>query len=219
MNGAAHQRSVLVAGATGLVGRELLRALLADDSVADVVAVGRRAPAEAHAKLHFIHADFPQVPALPHVDECYIALGTTIKVAGSQQAFRAVDFDAVVNVARAAKGAGATKLGVVSAMGANAKSNVFYSRVKGEMENALTALGFDTLVIARPSMLAGDRAQLGQPVRGGEELALKVTRVVGWLIPRNYRSIDAASVANALLKAVPSSQGKRVMLSGELRED
>jgi uncharacterized protein YbjT (DUF2867 family) len=216
MNGVAHQRSVLVAGATGLVGRELLRALLADDSVADVVAVGRRAPAEAHARLHFIHADFPGMPALPHVDECYIALGTTIKVAGSQEAFRAVDFDAVVNVARAAKGAGATKLGVVSAMGANAKSNVFYSRVKGEMENALEALGFDTLVIARPSMLAGDRAQLGQPVRGGEELALKVTRAVGWLIPRNYRSIDAGSVARALLRAVPASQGKRVMLSGEL---
>lgn len=216
MDGAPH-RSILLAGATGLVGRELLRGLLADDSVEQVIAVGRRSPAEASTKLHFIHADLPQVPALPHVDECYIALGTTIKAAGSQAAFRAVDFDAAVNVASAAKAAGATKLGVVSAMGADPRSRVFYSRTKGEMENALASLGFDTLVIARPSMLAGDRSRLGQPVRGGEELALKVTERVGWLIPRNYRSIPAASVAQALLRAVPTSHGRRVMPSGEMR--
>ena len=216
MNGAAH-RSVLLAGATGLVGRELLRGLLADASVDLVIAIGRRAPAESSAKLHFIHADLPQVPALPHADECYVALGTTIKVAGSQAAFRAVDFDAVVNVAAAAKAAGATKLGVVSAMGADPRSRVFYSRTKGEMEEALAKLGFDTLVIARPSMLAGDRTRLGQPVRSGEELALKVTERLGWLIPRNYRSIPAASVAQALLRAVPASRGMRVMPSGEMR--
>src|SRR4051812_24731370 len=161
-------RNVLIAGATGLIGRELLRGHIADDSVTYVMAVGRREPDERHPKIHFLRADLPQVPALPAMDECYIALGTTIKVAGSQDAFRKVDFDSVVNVASAAKAAGATKLGVVSAMGASAKSNVFYSRVKGEMENALAALRFDTLVIARPSMLAGDRTALGQPVRGGE---------------------------------------------------
>jgi uncharacterized protein YbjT (DUF2867 family) len=218
MNGDAH-RSILVAGATGLVGREVLHGLAADDTVAQIIVVGRRAPAESHPKIQFLKADLPVVPPLPRVDECYIALGTTIKVAGSQEAFRAVDFDSVVNIASAAKAAGAKKLGVVTAMGADAKSGVFYSRVKGETENALAALGFDTLVIARPSMLAGDRKQLGQPVRGGEELALKVTRSLGWLIPRNYRSIEAASVARALLRAVPSSKGRRVMLSGELRED
>src|SRR6476469_1193417 len=126
MSGA--QRSVLLAGATGLVGREILRGLLADDAVASVVTVGRRAPAEPHSKLQILAIDFAAVPALPRVDECYIALGTTIKVAGSQQAFRAVDHDAVVNVAKAARAAGARKCGVVSAMGASAKSSVFYSR-------------------------------------------------------------------------------------------
>ncbi|HUR90541.1 MAG TPA: NAD(P)H-binding protein [Ramlibacter sp.] len=217
MNGAA-SRSVAVAGATGLVGRELLQSLLADESVSNIVVIGRRAPAESHPKLQFQRVDLPTVGALPHVDECYIALGTTIKVAGSQDAFRAVDFDSVVNVASAAKSAGAKKLGVVSAMGANAKSGVFYSRVKGEMENALAALGFDTLVIARPSMLAGDRTKVGQPTRGGEELALKISNKLGWLIPANYRSIPAASVARALLDAVPSSKGRRVMPSGELQD-
>jgi uncharacterized protein YbjT (DUF2867 family) len=211
-------RTILLAGATGLVGRELLRGLLADPGVAQVHALGRKAPAESNPKLTFHSVDFASLPPLPHIDECYIALGTTIKVAGSQQAFRAVDFDAVVNTAKAAKAAGATRLGVVSAMGADTHSSLFYSRVKGEMETALSQMGFDTLVIARPSMLAGDRASIGQRVRGGEELALKVSRWLGAIIPANYRSIAAASVARALLAGVPSSSGKRVMPSGELRK-
>jgi uncharacterized protein YbjT (DUF2867 family) len=211
-------RTVLLAGATGLVGRELLRGLLADAGVSHVHALGRKAPPESNPKLTFHSVDFAALPALPAIDECYIALGTTIKVAGSQEAFRAVDFDAVVNTAKAAKAAGAKRLGVVSAMGADVRSSVFYSRVKGEMEDALSQLGFDALVIARPSMLAGNRTALGQPVRGGEELALKVTRWLGAIIPANYRSIDVASVARALLANVPSSSGKRVMLSGELRQ-
>jgi uncharacterized protein YbjT (DUF2867 family) len=216
MSGA--QRSILLAGATGLVGREVLRGLLADDSVAQVIALGRRSPGESHPKLHFQATDFASVPELPRADECYIALGTTIKTAGSQRAFQAVDYDAVVNVAKAAKAAGVSRVGVVSAMGANTKSTVFYSRVKGEMENALANMGFDTLVIARPSMLAGDREALGQPVRPGEGLALKVSNKLGWLIPRNYRSVSVTRVANALLRTVPTSKGRRVMLSGELQD-
>jgi uncharacterized protein YbjT (DUF2867 family) len=210
-------RNVVLAGASGLVGREILRGLLDDASVAAVHLLARRELDAAHPKLSQHRVDFAALPALPQVDECYIALGTTIKVAGSKEAFRAVDYDAVVNVAKVAQAAGATKLGVVSAMGADTRSSIFYSRVKGEMEAALAGLGFDTLVIARPSMLAGDRGALGQPVRSGEELALKVSRWLGPLIPANYRSIPAASVARALLNAVPSSKGKRVILSGELR--
>jgi uncharacterized protein YbjT (DUF2867 family) len=216
MSGA--QRSILLAGATGLVGRELLRGLLDDDGVSRVTVVGRRALAEEHPKLQSLVVDFAAMPQLPPVDECYIALGTTIKVAGSQAAFRAVDYDAVVNVAKAAKAAGARKLGVVSAMGSDAKSAVFYSRVKGEMEDALSAMGFEGLVIARPSMLAGDREALGQPIRSGEGLALKVSNTLGFLIPRNYRSISVKSVANALLRSVPAAKGRRVMPSGEMQQ-
>jgi uncharacterized protein YbjT (DUF2867 family) len=215
---AALPRTVMIAGASGLVGRELLAGLLADDSVAAVHSLGRRELDLSHPKLTQHRTDFKALPALSGVDEAFIALGTTIKVAGSQEAFRAVDYDAVIAAAKAAKAARAKRLGVVSAMGADAKSTIFYSRVKGETEQALAALGFDTLVIARPSMLAGDRASLGQQVRGGEELAVKVSRWFGSLIPANYRSIPAASVAHALLHAVPASKGYRVMLSGELRE-
>ncbi len=211
-------RTVLLAGASGLVGREILRGLLADESVGAVHTLGRRDLALQHPRLTQHRIDFKALPALPRLDEAFIALGTTIKVAGSQEAFRAIDFDAVLTVAQAAKAAGATRLGVVSAMGANARSSVFYNRVKGEVEEALSALGFDTLVFARPSLLVGDRAALGQPVRSGEEMGEKVAHWLGPLIPANYRPIDVKPVARALLKAVPETKGRRIILSGELQK-
>jgi uncharacterized protein YbjT (DUF2867 family) len=210
-------RTVLVAGASGLIGREILQGLLADPSVAAVHIVGRRELALRNPKLTQHAVDFKSLPALPPVDEAFIALGTTIKVAGSQEAFRAVDFGAVVAVAKAAKAAGAKRLGVVSAMGADPRSRVFYSRVKGEVEQALSQLGFEALVIARPSLLAGDRNALGQPVRSGEEWGLKISRWLGPLVPANYRVIDVKAVAAALLKTVPVTQGRRVLFSGEMQ--
>jgi uncharacterized protein YbjT (DUF2867 family) len=200
------------------VGREILQGLLADDSVAAVHSVGRRELPLTHPKLTQHRVDFKASLTLPRVDEAFIALGTTIKVAGSQEAFRAIDFDAVVAVAKAARAAGATRLGVVSAMGANARSGIFYNRVKGETEEALAALGFDTLVIARPSFLAGDRESLGQPLRSGEKLALNISRWLAPIIPANYGSVAARSVAQGLLKNVPATRGRRVIPSGELRK-
>jgi uncharacterized protein YbjT (DUF2867 family) len=212
-------RSVLLAGASGLVGRELLDRLLADPSVEAVHGLGRRAIPLEHPKLTQHVVDFQALPALPRVDEAFIALGTTIKVAGSRQAFRAIDLAAGGAVAQAAKAAGATRLGVVSAMGADPRARVFYNRVKGEMEEALRALRFESLVIARPSLLVGDRERLGQPARAGEEIGLKLSRWVGPLIPANYRPIEARLVARALLQAVPHSRGLRVLLSGDMQKD
>lgn len=210
-------RTALVAGATGLVGREILRGLLADDSVAAIHALARRPLDLRHPRLSVHTVDFAALPALPPIDEAYLALGTTIKVAGSQSAFRAVDFDASLAVACAAQVAGAKRLGLVSAMGADARSRIFYNRVKGELEDALAGLGFEGLVIARPSFLAGNRGALGQPARGGEKLALHVSRALRPLIPRNYRSIAAGDVARALLRAVPTAQGQQVLLSGQMQ--
>lgn len=206
-----------MAGATGLVGREILQGLLADDTVAAVHAVGRRPPPVRHPKLHHLTVDFSDFFALPSVDEVYLALGTTIKTAGSQDAFRAVDFDANLAVARAARAEGAARLGLVSAMGANAHSPIFYNRVKGELEEAVGHLGFDGLVIARPSFLNGDRQALGQPHRAGEKVALRVSSLLRPLIPANLRSIDATAVAQALLDHVPSARGKQVLLSGQMQ--
>lgn len=144
---ADHGRVVLVSGATGLAGREIVALLLADRTVEVVHCIGRRPLALKHPKLQNHVVDFAAIPELPKQDECYIALGTTIKVAGSQNAFRAIDLDAVVAIAQAAKSAGASKFGVISAMGANPQSRAFYNRIKGEMELTLSSLGLTCLVI------------------------------------------------------------------------
>lgn len=212
-----HERTVIIAGATGLVGRELLAGLLADPTVTAVHSLGRRAPALQHPKLTAHVVDFAALPALPRADEVYLALGTTIKDAGSQPAFRAVDFDANLAVAKAALAAGTKRVGLVSAMGADGNSRIFYSRVKGELEQALARMPFEGLVIARPSMLLGNRQALGQRVRPGEVWATRLQKVLGWLIPANYQPIEAAAVARALLRAVPSAQGQTVLLSGAMQ--
>ena len=213
-----HARVAMVAGATGLVGREILAALLADKSYSKVHSVGRRKIDLQHPKLVQHVVDFASLKDLPPADDVLIALGTTIKVAGSQAAFRAVDFAAVVALARAARAQGATQLGVVSAMGASAKSPIFYNQVKGEMEAAVSALGYASVSIAQPSMLAGDRAALDQPLRSGEGLALTVTRWLKPLIPANYRSVQAADVAAGLLRAVRAGEpGVHRVLSGALQ--
>jgi uncharacterized protein YbjT (DUF2867 family) len=192
---------------------------LADEGVAAVHALARRPLAGQHPKLTVHIVDFALLGALPPVDEAYLALGTTIKVAGSQSAFRAIDFDANLAVACAAQVAGASRLGLVSAMGADAHSSIFYNRVKGELEEALSGLGFTGLVIARPSMLAGDRVALGQAERSGEQLALKVSRWLRPLVPANFRSIAARDVAAALLREVPLAVGSQVLLSGAMQQD
>jgi len=208
----------MVAGATGLVGREVLAALSTDRRYRAIHVVGRRAPQHRHPRVVFHEVDFTRLPALPKADDVVIALGTTIKVAGSQAAFRAVDHDAVLALARQARAAGATRLAVVSAMGANAGSRIFYNRVKGETEDALRQLGYETLVIARPSLLVGDRAALGQPVRRGEQIGEWVMALLAPLTPAHYRAIAASRVAAAMLRALAAgSPGTHVLLSGAMQ--
>jgi len=169
-------------------------------------------------KLHIHLTDALTEFQAPAVDDVFIALGTTIQVAGSQSAFRAVDFDAVLGVARAARAAGARKLGIVSAMGANPKSTVFYNRVKGEMENAVSRLGYDRVVLARPSLLSGDRSALAQAKRPAEKFAATAMRLLRPLTPANYRAIAAADVAAALVNTLQATHtGHTVLLSGEMQ--
>lgn len=210
-------RVAAVAGATGLVGRAVLARLLADKTYLAVHAVGRRAPDRQHPKLSVhLSTSFNDLK-LPPVDDVFIALGTTIKVAGSEAAFRAVDFDAVVVIASAARTSGAARLGVVSAMGADATSKVFYSRVKGEMEAAVTTLGFEAVVIVRPSLLAGDRDVLAQASRPIEKISRFAANLFKSVIPANYRPVQDVDVAEALVNSLKSaSKGTRVMLSSEL---
>ena len=140
-------------------------------------------------------------PALTRLDEAYGCLGTTRKDAGSAEAFRAVDFDLAVAFARAAKAGGARRFGLVSSNGANADSSLLYPRVKGEVEKAVTGLGFETVVIARPSLLLGERARPRTGERFGETvLAVLKPMLVGPL--RKYRAISGDTVAAALIASV-----------------
>jgi len=217
----AAARVALLAGATGLVGQAVLAGLLTDKRYAAVHCVGRTALTLKHPKLFSHVVDFATLSALPdidHVDDVFIALGTTLKVAGSQAAFRALDFDAIVALALVGKGLGATKLAVVSALGADPSSRVFYNRVKGEMEQAVSQLGYPVLVIARPSLLSGDRDALAQAARPAEKLGLFAMKLLKPLIPANYRPVAATQVAHALLGAVHDTErGTRVLSSGEMQ--
>ncbi|WP_093376369.1 NAD(P)H-binding protein [Variovorax sp. OV329] len=209
-------RSVVLAGATGLIGDLVLKDLLLDPGVAKVQVLARRPLATSHPKLQVHVVDFRKLPALEPVDEAYLALGTTIKIAGSQEAFRAVDLDANLAVANAALAAGAKRMALVSAVGADAKSAVFYNRVKGELEDALKALQLDALVIAQPSLLLGDRKALKQPPRFGEGFAAPLMTLISPLLPRRYRPVRGEAVAKALVRTLPAAKGLVVLSSDEL---
>jgi len=204
--------TALLAGATGLIGREIARQWPGPGTLHRVV---RRATGAAHE----IVVDFAALPALPPADTAFCALGTTIAAAGSQAAFRAVDFDAVVAYAQAAKAAGVRCFAAVSALGAHPRSGNFYSRVKGEAEAALAQLGFETLILARPSLLIGDRSALGQPERRGERIGASVAAVLGPLIPAVWRPIEAATVARALIRSAAAPQpGVQRLTSADLQK-
>lgn len=211
-------RQVLLAGATGLVGGRVLQDLLLDPTVSAVHALSRRPWGLDHPKLQIHLVDFSSLPVLPPVDEVYLALGTTIKVAGSQAAFRAVDFEANLAVAQAACAVGARRIGVVSAVAANARSSVFYNRVKGELEDALRSMPLTALVIAQPSLLLDNRDGLGQPPRLGEKLSIPVARILAPWIPCAYRPVGAQAVARALVRTLPQARGVVVLASGSMAQ-
>jgi len=214
-------RTALLAGASGLIGAQLL-ALLRDHPAYRHTHLLLRRPMAGVAAYDRITphiVDYGALPdPLPEVDDVYIALGTTIKVAGSQAAFRRVDLDHVVDTARAARAAGAQRLGVVSALGADARSAVFYNRVKGEMQDAIRTLGYDSVVIAQPSLLIGDRSALGQPTRFGEVWVTRMLNPWMGLVPRGVRPIRAKQVAQALLDAtLEGTSGVRILSSGDMQ--
>jgi uncharacterized protein YbjT (DUF2867 family) len=192
-------RQVLLAGATGLVGGECLDLLAADGTVSGITALVRRPPRESTrlaGKVRFAKADFDHLDRqaeLFSVDQVICALGTTIKRAGTREAFRRVDFDYPLAIARLALAQGARHFLLVTALGADPKARVFYSRVKGELEEAILALGYPAVTIVRPSLLLGARDEF----RLGEEVAKRLA----WATPQKYRPVQARDVAAALVAA------------------
>lgn len=187
-------RTAVIAGATGLVGDRLLDLLLEDDWWDHVVSVGRREAQRRHPRLEQQLVDFSRLGELPPCTDVFSCLGTTIKVAGSQAAFRAVDHDAVVALAEAASRAGAERFLHVTALGASPRSRIFYNRVKGETERDVATSGVPSTVAFRPSMLDGARAER----RSAESLGLVAMRVAGPLLGR-YRPTKVTDLAAAMV--------------------
>lgn len=197
------KRTALITGATGLVGAALVRQLLASEHYKKVITVGRRPLDLEHDKLQNEVADLGDLPEMGEKwspDDVFCCLGTTIKKAGSKEQFRKVDYDYVMNTARFAEKSGAKRFLVVSAVGANVESSMFYSQVKGEVERDLKVLKLPEIHIFRPSMLLGDRKEfrLGEKIGGG----------LMWLAQpffrgslAKYHPISATKVAEAMYKA------------------
>jgi len=191
-------RKVLLAGATGLVGGEILRGLADDDDVSEVRVLVRRPLDRALVapKVRELVADFDTLDAHPEwfrVDQLMCALGTTIRQAGSEAAFRRVDVDYPLALARLAHAQGARHFLLVSVVGADARSRVFYNRVKGELEDAVRRVGYAALTIARPSFLLGPRKEL----RVGE----LVMKRLAYFFPAALKPVHARQVASALVRA------------------
>ena len=195
-------RSALIVGATGLVGNSLLEQILDDPAYDHVTILARKALQIQNAKFHGVLAHFEKLEdASVHfdVDDVFCCLGTTISKAGSQAAFRKIDFDYVVHSAKLASHHPRTQFLVVSSLGANPASTNFYSRVKGEMEEELLSLGLPALHIFRPSLLLGHRSEN----RPGERIAQAVFPIlrIGLVGPlRKYRAISAETVARAMIR-------------------
>ena len=188
-----------VAGATGLVGGLLLKRLLDDPEVARVIAPTRR-PLPAHPKLVNPAFDGQSWPAPPPLDEAYGCLGTTRKTAGSDEAFRAVDLGLTRAFAKSAKAAGAKRFGLVSSIGADARSRFLYPRTKGEAEAAVSGMGFESVSIVRPSFLVGERSES----RPGEKLGIALFQAARPLLVgplRRWRAVRAVDVAASLIAA------------------
>ncbi len=213
------ERTILLAGATGLVGRHCLRAFLEDPGVQRVVTLTRRPLPELHAippsalaKLESRIVDFSRLASvvdLPRVDQVCCALGTTIKQAGSRANFREVDYDYPVALARRGIELEATHFLLVSALSANPDSAIFYSRVKGETERTVRELPYRSVTIVRPSVLLGERSEF----RLAEELA----KHLAFLTPRRYAPVAAAAVAATLVRAAREDHaGVRIIESAQI---
>lgn len=214
-------RTALIAGATGLVGSQLLDLLLSDPYYEKVIVLTRRPVQKKSNKLVNVLADFESLEA--HVeqlkaDDVYCCLGTTMKKAGSKDKFRQVDFTYPYEIAKLSHANGARQFLLISALGADANSSIFYNRVKGEVEKVISSIGFQCYHIFRPSLLMGSR----QEKRLGEGLGKAFFKVFGFLFAgplEKYKAIDSAKVAKAMFAIARQNKiGKFVHESSELQK-
>lgn len=210
-------RIALIAGSTGLIGNQLLLLLLEASEYDKVIALSRKPLDLNHPKLENVTLTIDQLDQLATLkaEDVYCCLGTTIKQAKSKEAFRKVDFDYPIALAKMLKQNGAQQFLLVSALGANKNSSIFYNRVKGEVEEAVKQMGFAAFHIFRPSLLVGDRKE----GRAGEEAAKVFYKFFGFLIPSKYKSIESIKVARAMFQlAIKNLDGLFIHESDSLQE-
>ena len=209
-------KTALIAGSTGLIGRQLLQLLIESPLYEKVIAITRQ-DLPAHPKLVQIKMEFGSITensALLKADDVFCCLGTTMAKVGSKEKFRQVDFYYPYLLAKTTRATGASQYLIVTALGANKSSSIFYNEVKGEVEEAVSAVGFDAVHIFRPSLLIGDRPEK----RSGEDTAKLFYRIFGFLIPEKYKAISSIKVARAMLHfATQNKKGTFIHESGELQ--
>lgn len=208
-------KTLLLVGASGWVGRHVLQQALADPRVESIVAPTRRA-LPTHAKLSSPWVDYEHLDEDARwwrADAVICTLGTTLRTAGSEAAFRRVDHDHPLAVARCAHAHGTPAYVLNSAIGADAGSRFFYNRVKGDLENALRHVGFDSLTLVRPGVIGGHREEF----RPGERLIVAVLGAAGPLLPRRWRLNPASRIAEELLEAALMPQpGVRIIAADQM---
>lgn len=209
---------LLILGATGLVGQQVLDLALHDPRIVRITAPTRRAIAE-HPKLSNPQVDYRNLAGTDwwHADAVICALGTTLKAAGGKSGLREVDFNFVLDAAWLAKRSGATRFVLNSSLGADPESANFYLKTKGETEQALAAMGFEALTLVRPSLLDGGPRPERRP---GEQLGLWLGKRLGNLIPLRYRPVSTRTVAKAMLEcALDTRSGLQILENDQLLSD
>ena len=194
-------KTALLVGATGLVGGLVLEQLLADTYFEKVIVLTRKSLGKSNAKLKEVLVDFNKLDDYAteiKADAVFCCLGTTIKVAGSKEAFKKVDFEYPFKVAQLAKQNGTSTYLLITALGASTNSMIFYNQVKGELEDEVSKLNFDSFHILQPSLIIGERTES----RTGEGIAQKLAPVFDALMIgglKKYKSITAVQIAKAMV--------------------
>jgi uncharacterized protein YbjT (DUF2867 family) len=214
-------KTALIVGASGLVGQHLLQILLHNEGYDHIVALVRSPLNKQHPKLieHVVNFDkLEDQPSLFNVDDVFCCLGTTIKKAGSQEVMYRIDVEYPHTIAKLSQHQGAQQFLVVSAMGANPNSSIFYSRMKGELEQKLASLAYPSLSILRPALLLGERNE----VRIGERLGAIVAKGTAWLMAgplQKYKAIEGKQVAQAMFNiSQTSTAGVHIYDNKQLHE-